>query len=543
MAGGAIPEKWLRDMSVADIHEHLSRPTRRQFLRTAGFVAGAAALGPNLWMRAARAAAAPPSAVHLSYGANPTKEMSFVWSTPGPVDHPRLSFGAADGSGTVVAAETRTLPMNLLNPMATVDTHYHHVRLAGLNPDTAYGYRLMHDGAAPTAPVSFHTAPTLAGPFTFTAFGDQGVSNSARGVVAQLGAIKPAFNLVAGDLCYADGLGTTGPWDIAEFDPSTWDQWFAQIAPATAATPWMPSLGNHDVEPGYGYQGYDGHGARLALPKGGFNDFVYTFRYGNVAVVALDPNDVSSEIPHPYSLGAQTDWVDAELGKLRADPFVDFIVVHFHHCAYCTITSHGSDGGVRRKWVPLFDKHNVDLVVNGHNHGYERTTPIRNGVPTTQAPTGATVRPKEHGTTYICAGGGGRSPNDLNEPGKGFVSNGPAAYNNPVTGVPEDAPWSVKAVANNSFIRVDVDPGAPGHEATMTITAVDTKGAAFDRVVLARFGARAATILPAPPPQVGGEQLPATGRDANLLVPAGLVVGAAAVGAARRSLGAQSSSS
>lgn len=472
-------------MTVAEAYDYLRRPSRRRFVQGALVSAGVLAVGPTTWFKAARANAAPPAAAHLAFGADPGREMSFVWSTPGPVDNPRLSFGGADGGGTVVAAETRTLPLNLLDPVRGVDTHYHHVRLTGLDPQTTYGYRLLHAGAD-SGPRSFSTAPDAAQPFTFTAFGDLGISAASQAVVAQVAAIEPAFNLIAGDLCYANDLGTTSPLDAVDFDPAVWDRWFDQAMTSAGTTPWMPSLGNHDVEPGFGYQGYDGHHARLALPAGGFNDYVYSFRYGNVAVVAVDANDVSSEIPHPYSLGAQTSWIDAELRALRADPAVDFIVVHFHHCAYCTITSHGSDGGVRREWVPLFDEHNVDLVINGHNHGYERTTPIRNGVPTVAAPTGSTVAPADHGTTYLCAGGGGRTPNELSPPGQGFVSNGPLAHDNPLTGEPEDAPWSVVAVATNCFVRVDVTPPGPSGLTTMALTAIDHTGQTFDTVTLAR---------------------------------------------------------
>ena len=41
-----------------------------------------------------------------------------------------------------------------------------------------------------------------------------------------------------------------------------------------------------------------------------------------------------------------------------------------------------SDGGVRAAWCDLFDRHRVDLVLQGHNHLVERTDPIRAGKPT-----------------------------------------------------------------------------------------------------------------------------------------------------------------
>ena len=33
----------------------------------------------------------------------------------------------------------------------------------------------------------------------------------------------------------------------------------------------------------------------------------------------------------------------------------------------------------RKNWVPLFDKHNIDLVLEHHDHTFKRTHPMRGG--------------------------------------------------------------------------------------------------------------------------------------------------------------------
>ncbi len=137
---------------------------------------------------------------------------------------------------------------------------------------------------------------------------------------------------------------------------------------------------------------------------------MYAFTYGNVGVVALDANDVSYEIPanFGYTDGKQTRWLDRTLGELRADKAVDFVVVFFHHCAYST-SKHASDGGVRAEWLPLFAKHQVDLVINGHNHVYERTDAIKNGEVGKPVPVGESTDPRRDGIVYVTAGGGGKT--------------------------------------------------------------------------------------------------------------------------------------
>jgi 2',3'-cyclic-nucleotide 2'-phosphodiesterase (5'-nucleotidase family) len=170
------------------------------------------------------------------------------------------------------------------------------------------------------------------------------------------------------------------------------------------------TTGNHDMEAWYSPEGYGGQLARWSLPDSGFDPRsapgVYAFVYGNVGFVALDANDVSYEIPANFGHtgGKQTAWLDEKLGELRRT--VDFVVVFFHHCAFST-SSHASDGGVREEWVPLFEKHQVDLVINGHNHVYERTDAIKGSVVGRRVPIGASTDPTRDGTVYVTAGGGG----------------------------------------------------------------------------------------------------------------------------------------
>jgi len=195
--------------------------------------------------------------------------------------------------------------------------------------------------------------------------------------------------------------------------------------------PWMVTTGNHDMEAWYSPDGYGGQLARFSLPDSGFDartaPGVYAFTYGNVGFVALDANDVSYEIPANlgYSGGRQTKWLDTTLGELRASKTVDFVVVFFHHCAYST-SSHASDGGVRAEWLPLFARHQVDLVINGHNHVYERTDAVRNGEVGRAVPIGASTDPTKDGIVYVTAGGGGRDlygfPSGVKESYEGHVT-------------------------------------------------------------------------------------------------------------------------
>ena len=222
-------------------------------------------------------------------------------------------------------------------------------------------------------------------------------------------------------------------------------------------------------------------------------------RYGNVGVVSLDANDFSTEIPTNagYSGGTQATWLRQTLGAMRAEGTIDFIVAFFHHCAFATSKSHASDQGVRATVAPLFDEFSVDLAVQGHNHQYERTNPIRRERTTVPAPDGATVRPDTDGTTYICVGSGGR-PRYSWQTGETDRYRG---YGKPDSGttvvsyqaapgevkVPETVDWSQARYLDYAFLTIDVvPPAASGGQTTMTVRATTDQGAEVDKVVLTR---------------------------------------------------------
>ncbi len=528
-----IPDRLAERMSMAEQHEWLTaqRPSRRTLFRAGAFGAGTLLAGPSLLNSAASAtASAPPAgptlvttnatangasvapfARHLAFGADPRRQIRIGWQVPVPVDKPFIRIGThpSDLSGRI-PAEVRPLHSVVAGAAGPVDQYYLHVAVDGLRPDTTYYYGVGHQGYEPAtasgAISTVHTAPRRgrwdAEPFTFTAFGDQGVSAHALandGVVARQ---NPVFHLLLGDIAYADPSGqgkpvsSTGANGTDIYDPSVWDSYLGQIEAVASRVPWMVATGNHDMEALYSPDGYGGQIARWNFPGNGPRTCpsVYSFIYGNVGVISLDANDVSNEIPanRGYSNGSQTAWLKSRLEFLRRQPDVDFVVVFFHHCAYSTTNAHASEGGVRAEWVPLFDTYRVDLVLNGHNHIYERTDPLRGGRPGKAVPIGGTVHPDTDGTTYLAVGGGGRSLYNFPAADSyaGNVNDVAPITSYSWTGVgvktPEVVAWSRVRYTGYSFVAVDVRPARPGRPATLTVRAIAESGTELDRVTLVR---------------------------------------------------------
>ena len=556
-ADGEIPDTGLPAALAAELtmaeqfdwHQSYLRRhavSRRNFLRGSAAAAAVAALGVAPFGRKAYAQDAPLTVAgrHTGFGGDAVSQLRLgaqLSRNPSGikvfVDH-----GPTPELGASTEAEVR----NLITQIPTSDggvlgaeQFYAHVPVDGLPGGSSHYYRWRTaDGfvsdvrSARTAVPSVRNALV---PFRFTMMGDQGTDETptlppglkrgdyddgyykadndpdtahATNVLNQIVAARPDFHLLAGDIAYADPSGAGKPASFVpsggkpangfdKFNPFVWDVYLGSIEASASTTPWMFATGNHDMEAAYGDHGYGGHLARLDFPANGPKacPSVYSFSYGNVAVLSLDANDVSYEIRTNagYSGGTQNSWVERTLAGYRRDPNIDFIVCFFHHCAYSTTQAHASDGGVRAAWGALFDRYQVDLVLQGHNHVYERTDPIRAGRPTTVAGDNSTVDPETDGTVYYTVGSAGRPRYDF-QPGE------PESYRGneiPDTFVPnsyvwtadggkhgEAVGWSRVRFRNYAFIRIDVRPGQLLSE--MDVTAVDEYGREFDKVTYRR---------------------------------------------------------
>ncbi|MFF0083860.1 fibronectin type III domain-containing protein [Streptomyces canus] len=515
-----VPDQLAEHMSMAEQHEYLrARFSRRNMIRggavTLGAVAGGAfvpgavaqAATPTRTFAGAESvdgALVAPFGRHLAYGTDARTEMTVSWQVPVAVKKPFIRIGARPWDlSRKIEAEVRTLYTPAGVGASGDHTQYYlHAKLSRLRPGQTYYYGVGHHGFDPAEPHltgtlgTFTTAPAHKKPFTFTAFGDQGVSYHGLANDSLLLGQNPAFHLHAGDIAYADPAGQGKSADTG-FDSRVWDQFLAQTESVAKSVPWMVSYGNHDMEAWYSPNGYGGEEARFTLPDNGPDKAhlpgVYSFVHGNTAIISLDPNDVSFEIPANLGIsgGTQTTWFEGQLKKYRAAKDIDFIIVFFHHCAYCTSTAHASEGGVRQEWVPLFEKYTVDLVINGHNHQYERTDVIKGDKVAKKLPIGETAYSETEGVVYVTAGAAGRSLYAFSAPDsyEGHLNeqDSVASFINTKDGkVNETVAWSRVRYLNYSFLRVDVEPAARGHYAKLKVSGIAETGDRIDHFTVAR---------------------------------------------------------
>jgi len=189
--------------------------------------------------------------------------------------------------------------------------------------------------------------------------------------------------------------------------------------------------------------------------------------------------------------------------------------VQMHQCACSSsATGNGSDLGIRQEWLPLFDRYQVDLVLNGHDHDYERSFPVR-GADTDvghEVATGAivnTLRPHpvtttdngvfdtSQGTVHLILGCGGTDANlddygtDGQRQAKVFTTanrpvptSAPDVFTRAAADAVEDATWSAKRdTATGYGIAVfDVNPDPEGFSGHTSITVTQYHAVGADPV-------------------------------------------------------------
>jgi hypothetical protein len=243
-----------------------------------------------------------------------------------------------------------------------------------------------------------------------------------------------------------------------------------------------------------------------------------TTAYSRFYTGELKPDAKDDSLVPDYGSGQpnlQTIWLEKTLAEARHDRSVDMIVVFMHQCAMSTsVAGNGSDLGIRQAWLPLFDKYEVDLVLSGHEHDYERTYPVRGydagdlgtvvapnpgqtkgAKADTRRPSAVTTEPYNHGGTpawntaegsvYLVLGGGGTNgPTNTygtdtadDEAQAKVITTRNAVVGSEATGFTkngadsvEDAPWSaaINPTGAYGYSIFDVDPGSGPGETTIT---------------------------------------------------------------------------
>jgi len=260
--------------------------------------------------------------------------------------------------------------------------HHHSVVFDSLLPDTVYAYRV---GESPhwSEWSQFKTASKKSAPFTFLYFGD--VQKQAVSMCSQMFRTALQKEPEAKFWLFGGDMVNNGP------DDPEWGEFFDALGWMPRTIPLVPVPGNHEYPDRRIVTKEAYHITKLwrphfTLPENspqGLEETVYHFEYQGVCFVVLNGNEQIKE---------QAAWLEALLLKNRQP----WIIVAVHQPVY-SISERKNRTDFRKLFVPIFDRFSVDLVLQGHDHGYARSFPLKNN----QVAPG-----KEKGTVYVISNAG-----------------------------------------------------------------------------------------------------------------------------------------
>jgi phosphodiesterase/alkaline phosphatase D-like protein len=209
---------------------------RRLALSSAVFFLSAAA-----WTGASRAAfegdLASPHRIVLTLTADPAHSQAVTWRAAAKAARPRAQIAVASANPSFGRAAVTTAGKATGVDSAGTTGTYAAVFL-GLNPDTAYSYR-VGDGDRWSEWNLFHTASEKADPFSFLYFGD--AQNNIASLWSQVVRSAVFRNPQARFLVHAGDLVSEG------HDERLWDEWTAALGFLASMIPSLPVPGNHDL--------------------------------------------------------------------------------------------------------------------------------------------------------------------------------------------------------------------------------------------------------------------------------------------------------
>lgn len=337
--------------------------------------------------------------IRLSWRGDPSTTVTVTWDTATGLSRytPEVHYGMSPGNYTGSIGGTSNS-----SPYTGATVGVHTVELTGLCPETRYYYVCGSPAHGWSSENSFTTAPAGEKGFRFTACGDSrqeislpepddpnGYLQIWESVVNSIREDAPLFTIFNGDMIY------TYPGDVPRTE-AKWSLWYEKLEPLSEGSVLMSSIGNHEAD-------VNAYLARMALPSQPSSGKWYSFDVSNVHFVCLDSGINSDD---EALIAEQVSFLDNDLANARANG-AEWIVAYFHKVAYSTLADAVATSLIQEYWVPLFERYNVDLVIQAHKHYYERSWPMYNGQPTTSSGNYYLKIAGSTETVYIVSGGAG----------------------------------------------------------------------------------------------------------------------------------------
>jgi hypothetical protein len=350
-----------------------------------------------------------------STGADATTSAAFTWDTPAQLNAAQVRIGTSPTALTTVQKGYVwvTPPPTIGLGDTEAGANMHEVHVCGLTPGTTYTYQV--GGGAPgqdvwSAAQTFTTLPST-GSITIGVSGDARDSATIFQLVQErMRDAAVSMQIFSGDLIlFGAEESLFQAWLTAAWtDPQNASS-FLTLGQELI----LPVAGNHEDSSAQFY-------GNFALPGDGpYAESFFSVDIGSAHIVMFDDQQIAYDTPADETAAAlafiDTDLTAAEQNRAK----VPFLLAVHHRSEF----GNGADSGdpdvieARNALNPLWDKHHVDLVINGHEHDYERTQPMT-GPPAAPVVQTSTTS----GTTYVICGGAGANADPPQSPASYDVS-------------------------------------------------------------------------------------------------------------------------
>jgi len=345
-----------------------------------------------------------PRHVRVLWIENPQNEAVISWSTTMPSSRNQAAYDTVSREGDLRHYPARARAVHSGEYTRSRDDlnygepplYYHHAHLTDLEPSTTYYFVVSSEGDV-SQEFHFVTAPDDDRDIAILFGGDSRIGGNEpylhhdrRNMNLRMKALAESNDDIlvfchGGDFYQRAELRYMRPW-LTDHELTVTD--------AGRIIPIIPVRGNHDRAVGF---------EEMFWWPDMENDYYFVTQItGEIAFVTLN-TEISLA-------GDQRRWLDLRLRELRPDN--RWLYVQYHKPSYPSVRGWTDGEDRRHNFVPLFERYDVDIVTESHDHALKRTLPIREG------------GPHERGITYIGDGGLGvpqRTPDPtrwyLQEPG------------------------------------------------------------------------------------------------------------------------------
>ncbi len=347
------------------------------------------------------------SKVTVTFNGDPVTAKGFTWYTTLASSNSDLQIVEKKGSTPDFSKATKFSGKYAVSTNSSSEL-VHKAEATGLKADTSYFFRVGDAALGIWSNVgTFQTAPE-SGAFTFIDLADTQAKSEDEAILSAETIAKALATVSNAEFFALNG-------DIVDtgLNEQQWNWVFGHSQESLLNTTIVPAAGNHDEDKNSFIEHFD---IKPADKSDTTTGAYYSFDYSNAHFIILNNNEDSPE--YADFTPAQIQWMKDDVKAAKAAG-AEWIIATMHKGPYTT-SNHATDSdimgpnGVRTLVAPIMEELGIDLVLQGHDHIYARTKPIKDGVATaaakiTETLNGKTIEytVKPDGTIYLIPNTGG----------------------------------------------------------------------------------------------------------------------------------------